>query len=107
MSKEKGVIHIGLIILLLIGIAVGVYLVQNKGFFKFNSKANTSEIIQALDLRDADNNPLQCDESVSPPVCYTSSLDIKLRVKNKGALTVNPTDNTAGTPPDESQAGEP
>lgn len=89
MIKQRGIAHIGLIVLLIIGISVGVYLIKRDQSAVFKSQAYQSEILSALDIRDQNGNPLNCDESVSPPVCETEDLDIKIRVKDKTALTPN------------------
>lgn len=103
MIKQKGIVHIGLIVLLLIGIGAGVFLIKRNQSAVFKSSAYQSEILGALDIRDADGNPLNCNESVSPPVCEVSTLDIKIRVKNREALTPS----GASAPEQFQETGEP
>lgn len=85
---EAGIAHILLIIVLLIGLVGGVYLVQRSELFKTKSKATASEILEAVEIRDANGNPLQCDTSTDPnlPTCTTTTKDISVTVKKSDAL---------------------
>lgn len=86
--NQKGVVHILPIIIILMGIVAGVYFIQKEGFFLFKPKASGgAEIIEALELTDANGNKLECDTSVNPPTCFTSTLDVNVKVKDKDAIT--------------------
>ena len=85
--REAGIAHILLIIFLLTAIGIGVYLVQKEGFLKFKSRAYTSEVLEGLELLDADGKALECDQSTTPPTCYTQTLNIQVRVKDQNAFT--------------------
>lgn len=66
--KEKGFVNILFLIILLIGLAVGVYLVQNKTIFK--SFANQNPIV----FKDQSGNPLAENNGIP----YTSSPSLKI-----------------------------
>ncbi len=86
-AGEAGVIHIfaGLVVLLLIaGIAVGVYLIQKQQIFK--SRASSAPIIDALEIKDNEGKVINCDSNVNPPVCTISSPDVTIRLANPGVL---------------------
>lgn len=105
--KQKGVAHIALIIILLTGIVVGVYLIKQKGFFTFRSKAEQPEILNALELTDQDGNPLECNGAVTPITCTTSTLYIKVKMKNKSALTPDSGSSAGSGDTDNGSEGNP
>lgn len=87
MNQEKGVLHIfaGLTVLLLIaGIAIGLYLVQKQQIFK--SKAASSAIIDALEIKDNEGKTINCDSNNSPPTCDISDPNITIKLNNPAAL---------------------
>ncbi|OGE18342.1 hypothetical protein A3F00_00055 [Candidatus Daviesbacteria bacterium RIFCSPHIGHO2_12_FULL_37_11] len=67
--------------ILVIGLGVGVYLVQTKQIFK--PKASTN-LYSAFDVTDQNGNPIDCDQSGN---CNTNSLNVKFRLENIEALT--------------------
>lgn len=77
-------------IVLLVGLFVGVYLVQRQQQIK--SRASTPErtnLLQAFEFKDANGNVLQCTpaQDSEPVTCTTSTLDINVRLKDSSALT--------------------
>lgn len=79
----KQILKASAVLLLVVGLGVGVYLVQTKQIFK--SKATTN-FIDAFEIKDKDGNILTCDGSTNPPTCTTSTLDITVRVKDPAPL---------------------
>lgn len=80
--KEKGAAHIILIIVLLIGLAAGVYLVVNR---TTNTKTQASgSIISAFDIRDAKGKEVKCTENTNDgiPVCDIETLDFTATLKD-------------------------
>lgn len=83
--NQKGVIaHIILIIILAIGLVAGLYLVQHPQIFK--PKASSNPIIDALEMKDADGNTINCDSSTNPPTCETSTQDITIKIRDLDIL---------------------
>lgn len=82
LSKKQIIGAIALLVLI-VGVGVGVYLVQTQQILK--SKATTN-FIDAFEIKDANDNILTCDGSTTPPTCTTSTLDIKVRVKDVSPL---------------------
>ncbi len=79
----KQILKASATLLLVVGLGVGVYLVQTKQVFK--SKATTN-FIDAFEIKDQNGNILTCDGSTNPPTCTTSTLDITVRVKDPASL---------------------
>lgn len=76
-----GIIVIGMLI---VGIGVGVYLVQRQQIIK--SKASAGNFVNAFEIKDKNGNTIQCDSSTNPPTCSTNTLDISVRVKDLNPL---------------------
>jgi hypothetical protein len=71
--------RVSLIILLLVGIVIGVYLVQNTQIF--NSRAS-SNVADAFEIKDANGNLIQCNGNT----CYTETDRVDIRLKNVSVL---------------------
>ena len=87
LKKESGFAHIVAIlgtIVLLIGLAVGLYLI--KGQTSLKSKAS-SNLIQAFEIKDGNNNPVNCEGNKTPPECNISTQDIYIKVKDLESLS--------------------
>jgi len=82
--SKKQIISFVMIIILMLGIPVGVYLVQNTQIFK--SSAYQDEIFEAFEFKDSNGNVLSCDTSTNPPTCTTSTQDITIKIKDLDAL---------------------
>lgn len=82
--SKKQIISFVMMIILMVGIPVGVLLVQKTQILK--SKASSSPILDAFEIKDANGNLLTCDGNTNPPTCTTSTLDITIRVKDLDAL---------------------
>ena len=70
--------------MLLIGLGVGVYLVQRQQTMK--SKASAGSFVNAFEIKDKDGNLIQCDSSTNPPTCTTRTLDVTVKVKDNALL---------------------
>lgn len=83
--NQKGVIaQIVLIIILAAGLGIGVYLVQHPQIFR--PKASSNPIIDALEMKDADGNVINCDGSTNPPTCETTTQDITIKIRDLDIL---------------------
>lgn len=82
-NKKELVSLIGMLILL-IGIPIGVYLVQNQQIFK--GRAYQDEVFEAFEFKDGNGNVITCDSSTNPPSCTTQTPDISITIKNLDAL---------------------
>lgn len=82
--SRKQILAIGAMLVLMVGLAGGVYLVQQQQRLK--SKAAQQDFVDAFEIKDANGNPITCDKSVYPPVCTTQTLDISVRVKDTAPL---------------------
>ncbi len=80
----KQMIAIVVVFVLLIGLGVGVYLVQRQQTIK--SKASAGSFVNAFEIKDKDGNLIQCDSSTNPPTCTTQTLDVTVKVKDKALL---------------------
>lgn len=83
---KKQIIGIILIALVLIGVAVGVYLVQKQQSLK--SKASATNFINAFEITNPNGTPIPCQMTATPGVaeCNTNTLDVKVRVKDLAPL---------------------
>lgn len=87
MSKKEnqaGFIQILFILLLLIGMGIALYLVQNPQILK--SRASGASFVNAFEFKDKDGNLISCDSSTTPPTCTTKTLEINVRIKDVNAL---------------------
>ncbi|MBI2017824.1 hypothetical protein HYS92_02130 [Candidatus Daviesbacteria bacterium] len=82
--NQKGLAHIILIIILVIGLIAVLYLVQHPQIFK--PKASSNPVLDAFEIKDAEGNLLTCDSNASPPVCTTSTEEVTITVKDLEAL---------------------
>lgn len=69
---------------LIIAIPLTVYLAQTQQIFK--SRASSSPVLDAFEIKDSEGNPINCDSSTNPPTCTTSTQDITIKIKDLGAL---------------------
>lgn len=77
LSKEKGLINIAVIIILILGIIVLVYLVQKTQIFKPKAFTNAG---QAVEVTVSDSNsPLSYDEPANSFETNSRSVKIKLK----------------------------
>lgn len=74
-------LQIIIIVFLALALIIGLYLVQKVQVFKPKAVTN---ILNAFDLSDDKGNPLDCDPTTTQPICRTSSLDIKIKLKPGG-----------------------
>ncbi len=80
----KQTVAIIVIFVLLVGLGVGVYLVQRQQTIK--SRASAGSFVNAFEIKDKDGNLIQCDSSTNPPTCTTKTLDVTVQVKDKALL---------------------
>ena len=80
----KQMIAIIVVFVLLVGLGVGVYLVQRQQTIK--SKASAGSFVNAFEIKDSNGNVITCDGSTYPPTCTTPTLDISVKVKDKTLL---------------------
>lgn len=76
----KQIIGIIAISLLVIGIGVGVYLVQRQQTIKSGATGGSGNFVTAFEMKDASGSAIRCDSSTNPPTCTTPSLDINVKV---------------------------
>ncbi len=83
--SQKGSVNILLLIILIVGLAVGVWLVQNS---RTNLKSSASgNITSALDIRDANGKEVKCLQNASGiPECEIETLDFTVAVKDPSLL---------------------
>lgn len=70
------------VVILLVGLVVGLYLVQRTQIFK--PRATGETILNAFDITDVNGSPLPCRMEGNTPTCDTSSLDVKIKLKPNG-----------------------
>lgn len=66
--------------ILLVGLAVGLYLVQRTQIFKPKAAVN---LINAFEITGPNGSPLPCVDG-NPPTCTTSSLNVNIKLKQDG-----------------------
>ena len=69
------------VVVLIVGLAVGIYLVQKTQIFKPRAAGS---IIQAFDITDTNGKKLDCNGSTDPPTCTTSTLDVNIKLAPGG-----------------------
>lgn len=84
MLNQKGVVHILTVLLLIVGISIGVYMVQKQQIFK--SKAASAPIVEALEIKDSEGKIVNCDSNTNPPTCNISNPNISIKIKDPNAL---------------------
>lgn len=80
----KQMIAIIVVSVLVIGLGVGVYLVQKQQIIK--SKASAGSFVNAFEIRDKNGDLIKCDSSTTPPTCTTKTFDITVQLKDKALL---------------------
>ncbi|MDO8503916.1 MAG: hypothetical protein Q7S60_04490 [bacterium] len=66
-------------IVLLIGLALGLYLVQQQVLLR---SKGAGEVTKAFEITDKEGNPLTC----SGDTCETKSLEVQIKLENIGVL---------------------
>lgn len=83
--SKRNIIGIAVTFLLIVGLIIGVYLVQQQQQLK--SKASGGNFINAFEIKDANDKILDCTANADgTATCNTDTLDIKVRVKDANAL---------------------
>lgn len=82
----KQIIGIIAVFVLVIGVGVGVYLVQRQQILKSRAIGESGGFARAFVMKDASGSPIPCDYSKNPPECTTPSLDINVRVGTTAPL---------------------
>lgn len=83
-------IFIVLIALLLVaGIGIGVYLLQNPQILKSRASTSPSVWLEAFEITDGLNKPVVCDSSKEVPVCNVSTVSVNFRLKDLNILQQN------------------
>lgn len=82
----KQIIGIIAVSVLVIGVGVGVYLVQRQQTIKSGAAGGPGSFVSAFELKDKDGHTILCDTSKNPPECTTRTLDINVRVKDLNPL---------------------
>lgn len=82
----KQIIGIIAVSVLIIGIGVGVYLVQRQQTIKSRATGSPGNFVTAFELKDKDGHTILCDTSKNPPECTTRTLDINVRVVTPSPL---------------------
>lgn len=70
---------LGLIVLLLLGIVIGVYLVQNTQIFRSRASVNVNA---AFEIKDANGSEIYCNGNT----CYTDSDRVEIKLKDVSVL---------------------
>lgn len=92
--NQKGIAHLLMLIILLIGLGVGLYVLKNPTMFK--SKAAQPPILDALRITDSTTHEeLNCDGNNNPPTCEVSSPGVTFQIKNINALILNNSGSTS------------
>lgn len=82
----RQIIGIVAVSILIIGVGVGVYLVQRQQTLKSRAAGGPGNFVTAFELQDASGSAIPCDTSKDPPECTIARpaaspwLDIKVRV---------------------------
>lgn len=83
---QRGIIaYIVLFVLLIVGIVIGVYLVQHPQIFRPKASEG-NQIIPVLEMKDSQGKEINCDASVNPPSCETETQDITIKVRDWNTL---------------------
>lgn len=82
--SRKQIIGIALVVLVMVGAALGIYLLQQQQRIK--SKASGGSFVNAFEIKDQNGNIISCDTATNPPTCTTSTLEVKVRVKDVNPL---------------------
>lgn len=81
--SKKQILGFIVLILLIITIPVGVYLVQKQQIFK--SKASSTPILDAFQIRDSSERVINCS-GTNPPTCITPTQEVIITVIDLDAL---------------------
>lgn len=74
-----------LILIIIMGaVAIGIYLLNSPQIFKTRATAVTW--INAFNITNSQDQPLNCDAFQNPPVCATNTLTVKIAVKDLSLL---------------------
>lgn len=68
-----------IVLLLIVGLALGVYTVQNPQVFQSQAQGN---LYNAFDIKDSSGNKVNCTDSF----CATRSLDVDVQLKDLAPL---------------------
>ena len=82
----KQIIGIIAVSVLVIGIGVGVYLVQRQQTIKSRAAGGPGNFVNAFVMTDASGSAIRCDDRTDPPTCTTRTLDINVRVGSTAPL---------------------
>lgn len=78
--SERGVVHILILILLLAAIVAGIYLSLHPQIFRSRANLENSWVGE-LNMTDSYGDPINCDTTQDPPVCYSPTDDINVTWK--------------------------
>lgn len=79
MNNQKGLASIFIVLILIVGLILGIYLVQQRQSLR--TRANIDEL-SAFEIKDQLGQPLKCDTSKNPPECFTTTRDFSIRLKD-------------------------
>lgn len=69
-NNQRGLVQVILIVITLIGLVVGIFLVQRQQQLK--SRASTN-MIQAFEIKDGNGAVVNCEANKTPPECNIST----------------------------------
>lgn len=93
-----------LFIVLIAGIGIGIYLLQNPQIFRSKASLSGANWINAFEITDASGKPIICETSLEIPTCPTTTLTVNFKLKDLSLLTDSnvlgdSTDSFAPPPP--------
>ena len=83
-KNENGAIQVIIAIVLFLALVIGVFLIQRQTTIKSRASSN---LIQAFDIKDANDKEVNCDGSKNPPECNITTQEISIKVKDLELLT--------------------
>jgi hypothetical protein len=86
MQRGISSIQLVLVILLLIGLAVGIYLIGRPQTYKSNASTIGNGWVNALEITDSNGNRIVCDTTKNPVECITSTTTVNVKVTNPNLI---------------------
>lgn len=86
MQQGVSTLKLILVIVLLLGLAVGIYLISRPQTYRSKASVVRNDWTEAIEMTDSNGNKVVCNTSTNPPECTTTSPTINIKVTNPNLL---------------------